>query len=93
MRKFAPQLNIPYEIADDVGHWLDWTLDVSKIRLSEDQCIALSELRSKLASMSGPENEELWSLEALRTDRHWEEVRTLASRVVQCVDEIMKSDM
>ena len=91
VQMFSPGLNVPYEIADDVGHWLQWTLEVSKIDLSAQQHNALSDLESKLHSMSGPENEELWTDEALHGDPHWVRVRTLASRVVACTEELLRN--
>lgn len=43
----------------------------------------LGELDRRLAELSGQQNAAFWTVEALRQDPRWEELRTLARRILQ----------
>ena len=80
---FSPKLNVPYEIADDLGHWIEWAhINAMDVVFTSEQLSTLQQLDALLCSMSGEQNEPLWTDEALRRSPEWNEVRALAKRSV-----------
>src|SRR5690606_7805529 len=70
--------DVPFEVADDICKWCRWGLDSSEMQLTDEQRAPLAALYDRLLQMSGSENAELWTDDALRTRPEWEDVRQQA---------------
>ena len=74
------------ELALGFDHW--WLCVSSRATgvLMGDQQRLLQEIDSRLSLMSGAENAQLWSDDALRTDPAWQRVRQLAQETLVAFD-------
>lgn len=75
--------DVAFEVADDFDNWCRWALASADIRLTEEQRSRLSALNRRLEQMSGEHNAELWTEDALRSRREWEEVRREAREILE----------
>jgi hypothetical protein len=55
------------------------TREISRGVLSRDQFASLAALDNKLSRMSGYENKEMWTFQALREADEWQQVRAAAA--------------
>ena len=83
IESFPPNVDIPFEIADDFDNWCRWALaGVDAPQLTNEQRSALIGLNKRLDEMSGQEHEELWTEDALRCRPEWDEVRDEARKIL-----------
>ncbi len=80
---FPPNVDIPFEIADDFDNWSRWALEGScPPQLTDEQRAALVALEEWFADMSGEEHAELWTEDALRCRPQWDAVRQQARKIL-----------
>jgi hypothetical protein len=80
---FPSNVDVPYELASNFSNWWLWFSNASNNGLTESQSSALRRIDEFLNRISGPENEALWTDEALRDSPSWEEVRKLAATALR----------
>ena len=73
------------ELALDFAASWQTARDCLELTFSSTQRRALNELDEALALMSGPENAELWTDEALKVSPEWDRVRSLATAALQSI--------
>lgn len=73
--------DVPFEVADDVGHWTRWVLQSSDAKLTDEQRSSLAELDAHTDQMN--DNAHLWTEEALRSQPEWDEVRRKARKALK----------
>ena len=78
IESFPIGVDVPFEIADDFGNWCQWVLNAADVRLTNQQRSCLISLDTRLNRMSGEDNADLWTEDALRSRPEWEEVRSEA---------------
>lgn len=80
--------DLPLGNADELAlEYGDMSMLVVQLpEVSEDTRASLSELDQLLDRMSGPANASRWTLDALRNDPGWDEVRRLATEAVTSWD-------
>ncbi len=84
INSFPPNVDIPFEIADDFDNWCRWVLGGKDApELTNEQRSCLIALNRRLDEMSGEENADLWTEDALRCRPEWEEVREDARRILE----------
>jgi hypothetical protein len=80
---FPPNVDIPFEIADDFANHCMWVLEgLYAPQLSNEQRTALIALNKQLDEMSGEEHAELWTEDALRDRPEWDVVREQARLIM-----------
>jgi hypothetical protein len=75
--------DVPFEVADDAGHWIQWVLQWPEAKLTDEQRSSLAELDELTDRMSGEHNAHLWTDEALRSRPEWNEVRRMACKALE----------
>ncbi len=78
---FPDFVNTADELADSFGNWSRWVLECDKVVLSNSQREKIRALDDCLSQMSGPEQAELWTDEALQLNPTWEQIRSLAKSI------------
>jgi hypothetical protein len=75
--------DVPHEIADDVYNQTLWVLQCSDVTLTDEQRSSLAALDALTNGMSGEQNAELWTDDALRSRPEWDEVRREARKILE----------
>jgi hypothetical protein len=75
--------DVPFEVADDAGHWIQWALQWPEAKLTDEQRSSLAELDELIDRMSGEHNAHVWTDEALRSRPEWNEVRRMACKALE----------
>jgi hypothetical protein len=75
--------DVPFEVADDVGNQILWALQWPDAKLTDEQRSNLVALDALTTQMSGEQNAELWTDDALRSRPEWEEVRHRARKILK----------
>lgn len=70
--------DVPFEVADDICNWCRWGLSSGEMQLMDEQRERLAALYDRLLQMSGSDNAELWTDDALRNRTEWEDIRQQA---------------
>jgi hypothetical protein len=83
IESFPPNVDIPFEIADDFGNHCRWILEGKDApKLTSEQRSRLAALDRRLDAMSGEDNADLWTEDAIRFRAEWDEVREKARRIL-----------
>src|SRR5688572_17600723 len=75
--------DVPFEVADDAGHWIRWVLQWAETTVTDEQRSSLAELDALTDRMSGEQNAYLWTEDALRSRPEWDEVRRMARKALE----------
>lgn len=80
---FPNGVAIEDEIAIDFDSYCQWALEGYQApKLSNEQRTSLLALNTRLDEMSGQQNADLWTDDALRTRAEWEQVRSDARKIL-----------
>jgi hypothetical protein len=84
---------IEEEIAIDFDSYCQWALEGYQAPdLSHEQRTSLLALNTRLERMSGEQNADLWTNDALRTRVEWEQVRKDARKILDVFGWTMAND-